>query len=68
MTFRPTGPGITDKVMTVNAVTVDFGGVRALDDVSFEVPPGQLTSIIGPNGAGKTTLFNCMTGIYRPTL
>ena len=48
-------------------VSLNFGGVKALDDISFEVKEGSLFSIIGPNGAGKTSVFNCVNGIYRPT-
>ena len=48
-------------------VTLKFGGITALNNVSFEVKPKKLYSIIGPNGAGKTSIFNCISGIYRPT-
>jgi branched-chain amino acid transport system ATP-binding protein len=48
-------------------VSLRFGGVRALTDVSFRVNPGELFSIIGPNGAGKTSMVNCISGRYRPT-
>lgn len=54
-------------LLDVQDVSIQFGGLRALDHVSFQVPRDSLTAIIGPNGAGKTSLFNCMTGIYRPT-
>jgi branched-chain amino acid transport system ATP-binding protein len=53
-------------VLEVRSVTLDFGGVRALDDVSFDVEEGELFAIIGPNGAGKTSIFNCLNGVYRP--
>jgi branched-chain amino acid transport system ATP-binding protein len=48
-------------------VSLTFTGVTAIDDVSFEVHPGELFAIIGPNGAGKTSAFNCISGVYRPT-
>lgn len=48
-------------------VSMQFGGVKALDGMSFQVAPGRIFSIIGPNGAGKTTILNCISGRYRPT-
>jgi branched-chain amino acid transport system ATP-binding protein len=52
--------------LTVSGLTHDFGGLRALDDLSFEVPVGQRRVLLGPNGAGKTTLFNAITGLLTP--
>jgi len=54
-------------VLAVDDLAVRFGGVTALERVSFEVRPGSITSVIGPNGAGKTTAFNAITGYLRPT-
>ena len=54
--------------LRVHDVAVSFGGVRALDGVSFEVERGDICGLIGPNGAGKTTLFNVVSGLYRPDL
>lgn len=48
-------------------VTIQFGGLKAVSDLSFHVPPGGIFGLIGPNGAGKTTVFNLITGVYRPT-
>lgn len=53
-------------LLSVEDVSIAFGGIVALDHVSLDVPSGALISVIGPNGAGKTTLFNCITGLYRP--
>lgn len=53
--------------LTVNKVTKRFGGVVAVNDISFSVKKGEIHGIIGPNGAGKTTMFNLITGIYDPT-
>ena len=53
-------------LLAVEHVTMRFGGLMAVDDVSFTAMDRQITAVIGPNGAGKTTLFNCITGFYRP--
>jgi branched-chain amino acid transport system ATP-binding protein len=53
-------------LLAVEDLTLRFGGVRALDGVSFDVHPGELFALIGPNGAGKTSVFNCINGVYRP--
>jgi len=53
--------------LRLESVTVDFGGLRALSEVSIEINPGEVVGIIGPNGAGKTTLFNVLSGLVTPT-
>jgi branched-chain amino acid transport system ATP-binding protein len=54
-------------VLSVANLTMHFGGLMAVDSLSFEARHGDITAVIGPNGAGKTTVFNCITGFYRPT-
>ncbi|MFO1132694.1 MAG: ABC transporter ATP-binding protein [Hyphomicrobiales bacterium] len=54
-------------VLSVEHVTMRFGGLTAVSDLSFEAYPNEITALIGPNGAGKTTVFNCITGFYKPT-
>jgi branched-chain amino acid transport system ATP-binding protein len=55
------------SLLSVRGITLRFGGVLALDNVSFDVAPGQIAGLIGPNGAGKTTLFNCLSRLYQPS-
>ncbi|HEV8365824.1 MAG TPA: ABC transporter ATP-binding protein [Gemmatimonadaceae bacterium] len=57
---------LTVPLLDVRNLTLRFGGVCALDDVSFDVRQGELFAIIGPNGAGKTSIFNCLNGVYKP--
>ncbi len=56
-----------DVILDVQHLTMRFGGLVAVDDLSFQAKRGEITAIIGPNGAGKTTVFNCITGFYQPS-
>jgi branched-chain amino acid transport system ATP-binding protein len=58
---------MSEKVLSLKNVCMYFGGIKAIDDVDFDVEKGKLFGIIGPNGAGKTTIFNVITGVYIPT-
>jgi branched-chain amino acid transport system ATP-binding protein len=53
--------------LVLNDVSLRFGGIKVLEEVSFEVEPGAIFGLVGPNGAGKTSLFNCISGHYKPT-
>ena len=64
MTTVPINP---DAILSVDHLTMRFGGLVAIGDVSFQAKRGEITALIGPNGAGKTTVFNCITGFYKPT-
>ena len=57
----------TNPLLVVEHLTMRFGGLVAVNDLSFQVGRGDITALIGPNGAGKTTVFNCVTGFYKPT-
>jgi branched-chain amino acid transport system ATP-binding protein len=57
-----------DAILKVEHLSMRFGGLMAINDLSFEVRRGEITALIGPNGAGKTTVFNCITGFYKPTM
>src|SRR5262249_30943521 len=61
------GARMRESVLAIEHLTMRFGGLVAVDDVSFTVARGDITALIGPNGAGKTTVFNCITGFYKPS-
>ena len=58
---------MSKNVLHVENVTMQFGGVVAVNNLSLDIPEGKIVALIGPNGAGKTTAFNCITGVYEPT-
>jgi branched-chain amino acid transport system ATP-binding protein len=62
------GSGADQPLLTVQDVTLRFGGVTALSEVGFHVNHGELFAVIGPNGAGKTSIFNCLSAVYRPQI
>ena len=59
---------VDDPILSVEHLSMRFGGIVAVGDLSFVAQRGHITALIGPNGAGKTTVFNCITGFYRPTV
>ena len=58
---------MSDRILAVDSLTMRFGGIVAVNELSFAAERRQITALIGPNGAGKTTVFNCITGFYKPT-
>ena len=61
------GLTLSDPIVSIEHMTMRFGGLIAINDLSFQAQRGDITALIGPNGAGKTTVFNCVTGFYKPT-
>jgi len=57
---------MSELLLEIDRLSMDFGGVKALNEVSLSLAAGQILAVIGPNGAGKTTIFNCVSGLYRP--
>jgi branched-chain amino acid transport system ATP-binding protein len=58
---------MSESILKVTGLSMNFGGIMALDSVDLDISPGEIVALIGPNGAGKTTFFNCLTGIYAPS-
>jgi branched-chain amino acid transport system ATP-binding protein len=67
-TMPPEAPPPGDAILAATNVTKIFGGLIAVEDITFSIPRSGIVSIIGPNGAGKTTFFNMLTGLYKPTV
>ena len=65
--MAPGSTQMSDPILKVDHLSMKFGGLIAVNDLSFEAKRGEITALIGPNGAGKTTVFNCITGFYKPT-
>lgn len=61
------GENMSDVLLEARKITMQFGGLKAVDSLEFQIQKGQLAGLIGPNGAGKTTVFNMLTGVYQPT-
>lgn len=57
----------SNSILDIQNLSMVFGGLKAIDDVSLHIQEGEICALIGPNGAGKTTIFNCITGVYKPT-
>lgn len=64
---REIAVSVGEPLVEINELTVQFGGLTALDHVTFDIKRGEILGLIGPNGAGKTTCFNAMTGVYKPS-